>query len=74
MDDFSGDGYAPDSKVAKGLHKHAKTLPRWDKSEAMKALGWPPPIYLNGRRHRHLPQVRVFLANAAAATLDRKTA
>jgi hypothetical protein len=70
--DLEGDGYAPDSKIAKLLHKHSKTFPRWDKNERLKELGWPDPVYLNGRRHRHLPAVREFLRNAAAATINNK--
>ena len=71
MSEFEGDGVAPDSKIAKGLSKHPKTLPRWDKNPRMIELGWPLPVYLNGRRHRELPKVRAFLANAAAAHLSK---
>jgi hypothetical protein len=65
------DGYDTDAKVAKQLDKHPKTLPRWDKDPRLKALGWPDPVYLNGRRHRYRPAVREFLRNAAAAHLNR---
>jgi hypothetical protein len=71
-DGFEGNGLAPDSRIAKGLSKHPKTLPRWDKNPRMKELGWPDPVYLNGRRHRDLPKVREFLRNAAAATLNSR--
>lgn len=63
------DVYDPDSKVAKHLGKHNKTLPRWDKNPQLKELGWPPPVYLNGRRHRHRPAVQAFLRNVALASL-----
>ncbi len=66
-DEFVDDGYDPDSKVAKFLGKHPKTLPRWDKDPRMKELGWPSPAYFNGRRHRHRPKVREFVRRAAAA-------
>jgi hypothetical protein len=66
-DEFAGDGYAADAKVAEFLGKHSKTLPRWDKSSRLKELGWPQPVYLNGRRHRHRPAVREFVRRAAAA-------
>jgi hypothetical protein len=64
-----GQGYAPDSVIAKFLNKHAKTLPRWDKNPQLKELGWPPPTYLNGRRHRDWARIQEFLRNAAQATL-----
>ena len=68
-DKLAGDGFAPDSVIAKDLHKHPKTLPRWDNNPKMKDLGWPAPVYFNGRRHRPLPEYRAFLRNAAAAHL-----
>jgi hypothetical protein len=71
-DEFEDDSYDPDSKVAKRLGKHPKTLPRWDKNPKLKELGWPDPVYLNGRRHRHRPAVQAFLRNAAAAHLNSK--
>jgi hypothetical protein len=45
------DGIAPDRQIAEYLNKHPKTFPRWDKNPRLKALGWPAPIYLNGRKH-----------------------
>jgi hypothetical protein len=69
--EFADDGYDPDSKVAKLLGKHPKTLPRWDKNPRLKQLGWPAPIFLNGRRHRHRPAVQAFLRNAAQAHLNK---
>jgi len=69
MNEFEDDVHDPDSKVAKQLSKHPKTLPRWDKNPRMKELGWPNPVYLNGRRHRRRSEVQAFLRNAAAAHL-----
>jgi hypothetical protein len=68
--EFADDGYDSDSKVAALLGKHRKSLARWDKNPRLKELGWPPPVYLNGRRHRHRPAVQAFLRNAAAAHLN----
>ena len=68
-DEFAGDGYSPDSKVAKFLNKHPKTIKRWDKNPELKALGWPDPFYLNGRSHRPHPGMRELLRNAAQAHL-----
>jgi hypothetical protein len=70
-DSETDDIYDPDSRVAKFLGKHIKTLPRWDKNPRLKALGWPEPLYLNGRKHRHRPAVQAFLRNAAQAHLTR---
>ena len=67
---FEGDGFLSDRKVAEALDKHQKTLPRWDKSERLKALGWPQPVFINGRRHRPRPELRTFLQNAAAAHIS----
>jgi hypothetical protein len=40
----------PDSVVAKERYRvHPHTLRRWDKNPA---LGFPPPVYVNGRRYR----------------------
>ena len=60
---------SPDSRVAKRLHKNPKTMRRWDENPAMLALGWPKPIYLNGRRHRDDVAVDAFLEKAAGAFL-----
>lgn len=65
------DGYDPDAVVARRLGKHPKTLPRWDRNPRLKELGWPAPLYLNGRRHRHRPAVQAFLRNAALAHLTK---
>jgi len=67
---FDGDGYATDAEVARLLSKHPKSIARWDKNPKLKELGWPEPIYLNGRRHRSRPALREFLANAAHAMLN----
>jgi hypothetical protein len=59
--------YIPDRKVAERLSKHVKSLKRWDKDPRMKALGWPEPLYINGRKHRFEPALDAFLRNAALA-------
>ena len=70
---FAGDGLSPDAKVADGLGKHVKSLKRWDRDPRMIALGWPKPLIINGRNHRPNPELRAFLRNAAAATLNSRT-
>jgi hypothetical protein len=73
--ELDGDGYLADAQVARLLSKHGKTLKRWDRSEKLKALGWPQPVSLNGRTHRSRPELRAFLHNAALAHVsDSKTA
>jgi hypothetical protein len=65
--DVDEDGYDRDRVVAAQLGVAKKTLPRWDASEKMRALGWPLPVYFNGRRHRHRGAIREFVKNAATA-------
>jgi hypothetical protein len=71
MTDNTDDGLWPDRKVAKYLNKHPKTLKRWDKMPALKALGWPARVDLNGHGHRQAAEVRAFVKNAAAAVTAR---
>ena len=70
MSNDDDDGYDTDAKVAEQLSKHPKTLPRWDRDPRLKELGWPDPVYINGRRHRRRGGVREFLRNAAAAHIN----
>jgi hypothetical protein len=45
----------PDSVVAKErYHVHAYTLRRWDEKPD---LGFPPPVYVNGRRYREVAKL-----------------
>jgi hypothetical protein len=67
----SKDGYDPDAKVAEFLGKHKKTLPRWDNNPHLKELGWPDPVYFNGRRHRYRPAIQEFIRRAAAAHMRK---
>jgi hypothetical protein len=55
-------GYAPDREIARFLGVHPKSLPRWDKRTD---LGFPPPIYLNGRKFRAWAEVKDFVRRAA---------
>jgi len=42
----------PDRVVAQErYHVHLHTLRRWDKNSE---LGFPPPVYVNGRRYREI--------------------
>jgi hypothetical protein len=68
---FEGDGLIIDRKVAEALDKHAKTIKKWDKSERMLSLGWPPVVYVNGYGHRERPKLRTFMRNAAQAHLNK---
>jgi hypothetical protein len=61
---FDDSAVDPDSKVAKQLGIHIKSLPRWD---ARPELGFPPPIYINGRKYRRRREVQEFLRRAAVA-------
>jgi hypothetical protein len=58
------EGFAPDSEVARFLGIHPKSLPRWD---ARPELGFPRPVYFNGRRFRTWAEVKEFTRRAAVA-------
>jgi hypothetical protein len=64
-------GLDRDRVVAEWLGVSKQTLPRWDASERMKAMGWPRPIYLNGVRYRDRAAIRQFVKNAAAAGIAK---
>jgi len=71
---FPGDGLIVDADVAKALGKHRRSIARWDRNPQFKELGWPPPLYIGGRRHRPLPALRAFMRNAALTHLGRNPA
>ena len=48
---------APDSKVARDFNVHPKTLQRWDNRPE---LGFPPAIWINGRKYRNLSALRAW--------------
>jgi hypothetical protein len=57
-------GYAPDRVIAEYLGIHPKSLPRWD---ARADLGFPKPIFLNGRKFRSWAEVKAWIGRAAVA-------
>jgi len=63
-------GFDPDRIVAEGFGKHTKTLARWDKNPALKELGWPEPVFINGRRHRPRSAIETFKRNIIEARLS----
>jgi len=69
LTDTDSGGYTPDRKVADHFHKHPKTLQRWDRSQRLKSLGWPDPVYINGRRHRANRAINQFERNVTQAHL-----
>jgi hypothetical protein len=54
-----------DSVVGKRIGKSKQTLKRWDENPKLRELGWPPPVILNGVRHRDRARVDRFLENCA---------
>jgi hypothetical protein len=62
--DTPDEGFAPDSTIAQYLGIHPKSLPRWDKRPE---LGFPRPIYFNGRKFRRWSDVKEFTKRAAVA-------
>lgn len=67
--DSQGEHFDPDRIVAEDFHKHKKTLSRWDKNPALKELGWPEPVYINGHKHRPRSAVENFKRNLVRARL-----
>jgi len=63
-DSAPNDGYAPDSVIARFLGIHPKSLPRWDKRPE---LGFPPPVYFNGRKFRRWTEIYESTRRAAVA-------
>lgn len=58
------DSHVPDSKARQELGGLSRMcLWRWDRSADMRALGWPPPIELNGRKYRSRRALEEFKAN-----------
>ena len=48
----------PDRVVAEErYHVHVMTLRRWDKNPE---LGFPPPVYVNGRRYREIEKLDLW--------------
>jgi hypothetical protein len=64
MSDNTFDELDPDSKVAKRLGVHPKSLPRWDRRPELK---FPGPIYINGRKYRRRADISEFVRQAAVA-------
>jgi hypothetical protein len=70
MPDDNFDALDPDSKVARQLGVHPKSLPRWD---ARPELKFPKPLYINGRKYRRRGEISEFLRHAAVAHAQRPT-
>jgi hypothetical protein len=70
MSDTNPDEITPDSKIAKQLGVHPKSLPRWDRRPE---LNFPKPIFINGRKYRRQAEIREFLRHAAIAHAASKT-
>jgi hypothetical protein len=56
----------PDPKVAKGYGVCTRTLNRWDDKPE---LGFPPVIWINGRRYRDADQLAEFNAARVRASM-----
>ena len=61
--------FIPDSKVAKKCGVCKKTLDRWDDKPE---LGFPPIIWINGRRFRNADLLDAFfVARVRASSMER---
>jgi hypothetical protein len=47
---------------------------RWDRSAEMTALGWPPPVNINGRNHRDAEQYERFRGRLAREAIAKRSA
>ena len=56
----------PDPQVAARYKVSSRTLARWDNDPA---LGFPPPVRINGRKYRYLNELQEF-ERARVATGD----
>jgi hypothetical protein len=54
------DPWIPNPQVADEFGVTPMTLWRWDASEAMAALGWPPPIKIGDRKFRSRKALDAF--------------
>jgi hypothetical protein len=62
IQDAPDQGFAPDRIIAEYLGIHVKSLPRWDRRPE---LGFPKPVYLNGRKFRSWSEVKAWVSRAA---------
>ena len=53
----------PDPLVAKRYNVSTRTIPRWD---ANPALGFPAPIFINGRKYRRMRELEAWERYRAA--------
>jgi hypothetical protein len=57
MSKTAGRRLIPDKEVSLRYGKHVSTLKNWDQNPT---LGFPKPIYINGRRHRDADELDAF--------------
>jgi hypothetical protein len=48
------------------------TTHRWDRDPNMTAIGWPPPISINGRLYRDLQLYECFRARLAREAIRKR--
>jgi DNA-binding transcriptional MerR regulator len=59
-------GLSPDSKVAKECGVCKRTIDRWDEQPE---LGFPPPVWINGRKYRDTDLLAAFIAARVRASM-----
>ena len=72
------DELVPDRQARRELgNPSSMTLWRWDRSEAMAAMGWPPAVRRNGRKFRSrkaLESYKAALFRQASALAQSRVA
>jgi hypothetical protein len=67
------DEWVPDVRVQAEFNISAMTLFRWDQDEHLRELGFPPPIYMRGKKFRSRQLLEKFKASMLNAALsDRR--
>lgn len=57
-DDF--DKFVPERLVLEEFEVTPMTIHRWDNDEKLRKSGWPPPIYIRGRKYRSRKMLQEF--------------
>jgi hypothetical protein len=64
----------PDPKVFQEFDISAMTGYRWDHSEELIALGWPPPIRIGQRKYRSRKALEAFKAGLMRRAIEQRRA
>lgn len=54
------DSFVPERVVLEEFDITSMTAHRWDKDDELRRLGWPPPMYIRGRKYRSRKLLQEF--------------